>query len=122
MTISLRGVAKSYGRIRAVRGIDLTIPSGTTVALLGPNWAGKSTTIGMLAGLIAPDDGAVTVCGLAPAAAVRAGCVAVMLQDAGPMLGVTVAELVGLARRLYPHPIGVDEALALAASSPRPVP
>jgi ABC-2 type transport system ATP-binding protein len=117
MTVSLRGAAKSYGRIRAVRGIDLTIPAGATVALLGPNGAGKSTMIGMLAGLVAPDGGTVTVCGLAPAAAVRAGRIAVMLQDAGLMPGVTVAELVGLARRLYPYPLSVDEALALAGLS-----
>jgi len=65
MTVSISGVAKSYGKVRAVRGIDLTIPAGGgTIALLGPNGAGKSTTIGMLAGLVVPDDGTVTVCGV----------------------------------------------------------
>ena len=114
MTVVLNGVAKSYGPVRAVRDIDLTIPGGGMVALLGPNGAGKSTTIGMLAGLIQPDAGTVTVRGLSPTAAVRAGRIAVMLQDAGLMPGVTVRELVGLAHHLYPYPLPVSEALALA--------
>jgi ABC-2 type transport system ATP-binding protein len=57
MTVVLNGVAKSYGPVRAVRDVDLTIPGGGMVALFGPNGAGKSTTIGMLAGLIQPDAG-----------------------------------------------------------------
>jgi ABC-2 type transport system ATP-binding protein len=114
MTVVLNGVAKSYGPIRAVRDVDLTIPGGGLVALLGPNGAGKSTTIGMLAGLVEPDAGTVTVGGLSPAAAVRAGRIAVILQDAGLMPGVTVRELVGLAHHLYPYPRSVEEALTLA--------
>jgi ABC-type multidrug transport system ATPase subunit len=43
--IELRDLAKSYGAIEAVRGIDLDIEVGETVALLGPNGAGKSTMI-----------------------------------------------------------------------------
>jgi ABC-2 type transport system ATP-binding protein len=96
-----------------VRGVDLSIPGGGTVALLGPNGAGKSTTIGMLTGLVEPDAGSVTVCGLAPTTAVRTGRIAVMLQDAGLMPGVTVRELLTLASRLYPYPLKVDEVLDL---------
>ncbi|HMK96325.1 MAG TPA: ATP-binding cassette domain-containing protein [Acidimicrobiales bacterium] len=43
MGIELSQVAKSYGSVLAVRGIDLTIAPGETVALLGPNGAGKTT-------------------------------------------------------------------------------
>src|SRR5690348_14770771 len=50
--IELRGLTKSYGEIRAVRGIDATIARGETVALLGPNGAGKSTTLDVLLGLL----------------------------------------------------------------------
>ncbi|HEX3425613.1 MAG TPA: ATP-binding cassette domain-containing protein, partial [Acidimicrobiales bacterium] len=45
--IVLSGLSKSFGPIHAVRGIDVRIQAGETVALLGPNCAGKSTTIDM---------------------------------------------------------------------------
>jgi ABC-2 type transport system ATP-binding protein len=115
--LELRGVHKSFGAVRAVRGVDLTILNGSTIALLGPNGAGKSTTIAMVMGLITPDAGSITVRGLTPRAAVAAGTIAAMLQDAGLMPGVTVAELLGLANRLYPHPLPVAEALELAGLS-----
>ena len=57
--IELHDLAKSYGPIEAVRGIDVSIAPGETVALLGPNGAGKSTTIDMLLGLTRPDRGTV---------------------------------------------------------------
>ncbi|MGO2021614.1 MAG: ATP-binding cassette domain-containing protein, partial [Brachybacterium tyrofermentans] len=49
--ISLRGVMKSFGRIRALTGLDLEIGAGEIVALLGPNGAGKSTAMEMMVGL-----------------------------------------------------------------------
>src|SRR5512146_228306 len=61
--ISLRGVRKSFGDVAAVRGIDLTVPRGTTYGLLGPNGAGKTTTIRMLLGIIEPDAGEVSILG-----------------------------------------------------------
>jgi ABC-2 type transport system ATP-binding protein len=112
--VNLRGVSKHYGPVHAVRGIDLDIAPGSTVALLGPNGAGKSTTVGLLLGLLAPDAGQVTVGGLAPRTAVARGLIAAMLQDCGPMPGVTVAELVTLGHHLYPHPLPVRQALDLA--------
>jgi ABC-2 type transport system ATP-binding protein len=112
--VQIRGAARAYGPVRAVRGITLDIPRGGTVALLGPNGAGKSTTVALLTGLVDPDAGTVAVCGVDPRTAVRTGRIAVMLQDAGLMPGVTVAELIGLGRRLYPDPLSVAEALDLA--------
>ena len=76
----LRDLAKSYGPVAAVRGIDLTIAPGETVALLGPNGAGKSTTIDMILGLAPPDAGSVTLFGSTPARAVADGRVGGMLQ------------------------------------------
>ncbi|WP_084964542.1 response regulator transcription factor [Thermoactinospora rubra] len=49
--ISLKGLVKSYGQVRAVDGVDLTIRRGETVALLGPNGAGKSTVADIARGL-----------------------------------------------------------------------
>ena len=65
--IELSGLAKSFGEVRAVRGIDIAIAPGETVALLGPNGAGKSTTIDMLLGLLEPDGGTVSVFGIGAA-------------------------------------------------------
>jgi ABC-2 type transport system ATP-binding protein len=53
-------------RVEALRGIDLVVRRGEIVAYAGPNGAGKSTTIKLLAGLLAPDAGAVRVLGLDP--------------------------------------------------------
>jgi ABC-2 type transport system ATP-binding protein len=116
--ISVRGVSKSFGAVRAVRTTDLDIGGGSMVALLGPNGAGKSTTISMLLGLTAPDCGRIEVCGQAPASAVRNGRIAAMLQTAGLMPGVTVAELLGLSSRAYPHPLPVGDAMDLAGLTP----
>ncbi len=61
--IVAEGLSKSYGRFRAVDGVDLRVGPGEVVALLGPNGAGKSTTIKSLVGLIRPTSGRVAVGG-----------------------------------------------------------
>ncbi|WP_084960169.1 ABC transporter ATP-binding protein [Thermoactinospora rubra] len=114
MSISLHAVSKSYGAVRAVQEVSLEVRPGQTVALLGHNGAGKSTTIGMLLGLTAPDAGRVAVCGAEPSRAVAEGRIAAMLQDTGMMPGVKVGELVELARRCYPRPLPAERALRLA--------
>jgi ABC-2 type transport system ATP-binding protein len=53
-----------FGPVDAVRGIDLSVPAGTATALLGRNGAGKSTTMRVLAGVIPPTGGVVTVDGM----------------------------------------------------------
>ena len=111
--IELRGLAKSFGAVRAVRGIDFTVGRGETVALLGPNGAGKSTTIDMLLGLLDPDGGSVSVFGMPPRAAVDAGSVGAMLQTGALIRDLSVRELVSMMASLYPHPLAVDEVLEL---------
>lgn len=61
--IAARGLVKRYGRVPAVDGVDLEVAAGERVALLGANGAGKSTTLFMLLGLVAPDAGRVEVAG-----------------------------------------------------------
>jgi ABC-2 type transport system ATP-binding protein len=56
-------LVKNYGAVRAVDGLTLAIAKGSTTALLGGNGAGKSTTIGMIMGLVLPTAGAVRVLG-----------------------------------------------------------
>jgi len=61
--VSVRGLAKRYGEIEAVRGIDFEVSQGETFGFLGPNGAGKTTTINMLCTLARPSAGSATVAG-----------------------------------------------------------
>jgi ABC-2 type transport system ATP-binding protein len=73
--ISVRGVVKRFGEVRALDGIDLEVPRGTVLGILGPNGAGKTTTVRILATLLKPDAGSARVAGLdvvADAGALRA--------------------------------------------------
>ncbi|MGD8793871.1 MAG: ABC transporter ATP-binding protein, partial [Anaerolineae bacterium] len=70
-----QALTKSYGKVRALRGVDLVVERGEIFGFLGPNGAGKTTTIRCLLDLIRPDGGQVRVLGLDPQAqpvAVRA--------------------------------------------------
>ena len=61
--VLVRGLAKRYGEIEAVRGIDFSVHAGETFGFLGPNGAGKSTTINMLCTLVRPTAGVALVAG-----------------------------------------------------------
>ncbi|GAA0603127.1 ABC transporter ATP-binding protein [Streptomyces crystallinus] len=112
--VRFRGVLKTFGTVRALDRVDLDIRRGETVALLGRNGAGKSTTIGLLLGLDEPDAGEVRLFGRTPGRAVRAGLVGAMLQEGQAIPRVTVRELVAFVGSTYPRPMPAAEALALA--------
>ncbi len=61
--IRLEAIAKSFGAIRALQGVDLAIAAGECVGLVGHNGAGKSTLVGALAGTLAPDSGRILAAG-----------------------------------------------------------
>jgi len=61
--IAVEGLAKSFGEIEAVRGVDFTVAAGEVFGFLGPNGAGKTTTINMLCTLTRPTAGGATVAG-----------------------------------------------------------
>ena len=109
--IRLVGLVKSFGTVRAVQSVDISVSRGETVALLGPNGAGKSTTIDMMLGLSRPDQGHVELFGLAPADAVKAGSVGVMLQMGALIRDLSVRELITMMASLYREPLDVDEVL-----------
>ena len=64
--IKVSNLVKSFGNIKAVRGISFEVRDGEITGLLGPNGAGKTTTLRMLYSLLPPDDGEICIDGLDP--------------------------------------------------------
>ncbi|GAA2802630.1 ABC transporter ATP-binding protein [Crossiella cryophila] len=112
--ISLRGLRKHFGPVRAVDGVDLTVAPGEVLALLGPNGAGKSTTVDLILGLTRPDAGEVHVFGRRPDQAVRDGVIGAMLQGGALIEDATVGEVVGMVAALHRRPQAAATALAEA--------
>ena len=88
--VSLVGVRKSFGDVRALDGVDLDVPRGGFVCLVGASGCGKSTLLNLVAGLDRPSAGAVEVRG-------RAG---LMFQDAALFPWLSVVQNVELALKL----------------------
>src|SRR6201999_1242809 len=65
--IEAEGLVKSYGDVKALDGVDLSVPSGTVLGLLGPNGAGKTTAVRILTTLLPADGGTARVAGVAVA-------------------------------------------------------
>ncbi len=93
--LSLHGIGKSYGAVRAVRGVDLAIRAGEVLALCGDNGAGKSSLVKIIAGAEPPSEGTIRLRGEAvtfasPQDALRRG-IATIYQDLAlaPRLSVT---------------------------------
>ncbi|MFJ8084241.1 ATP-binding cassette domain-containing protein [Streptomyces sp. NPDC096205] len=62
--IHAEGLVKTFGKVKALDGVDLDVPEGTVLGLLGPNGAGKTTTVRCLTTLLRPDSGRAIVAGL----------------------------------------------------------
>ena len=63
MSIELKNLNKNYDNFKAVKNLDFKIETGSIIGLLGPNGCGKTTTIGMILGLIKPTSGEILVRG-----------------------------------------------------------
>jgi ABC-2 type transport system ATP-binding protein len=63
MAVEIEGLTKSFGSVHALRGLDLTVPTGQVTGFLGPNGSGKTTTIRILLGLLKADGGRATLMG-----------------------------------------------------------
>jgi len=61
--LELRDLTVSYGAIRALHGVSLSVPDGSIVTLIGSNGAGKSTTLHTISGLVKPQSGSITYAG-----------------------------------------------------------
>lgn len=64
MAVQVRGLAKRFGSVVAVGGVDLDVRRGSFFGLVGPNGAGKTTTLAMVTGLLRPDAGGARVDGV----------------------------------------------------------
>jgi ABC-2 type transport system ATP-binding protein len=119
--IEARGLEKSYGAVRAVRGVDLRVDHGEVFALLGPNGAGKTTTVEILEGHRPRDAGEVSVLGHDPGRgeAELKRRIGIVLQSTGVQPYLTVAETVELYRGYYPRPLPLDEVLAVVGLGDR---
>ena len=97
-----RGLARSYGAVRALDGVDLAVRAGEVFGLLGPNGAGKSTFVRCLVGLLRPDAGTVTLLGrdVAGHPRVAAGAAAYLAQEDTALADLTPATAVELTGRL----------------------
>jgi ABC-2 type transport system ATP-binding protein len=69
--LNISGLTRSFGRKRAVDGVDLAVSRGEILGFLGPNGAGKTTLMNLVMGLIAPDDGEIELLGVKGGALTR---------------------------------------------------
>jgi ABC-2 type transport system ATP-binding protein len=113
----LRGVHKRYGKVEALRGVDLQVHPGELVALLGPNGAGKTTAVSVLLGQRRPDAGSARLFARAPTGPAARRAVGATPQVAGFPENLTVAEVVDLVRVHYEHPAATPELLERFALS-----
>ena len=111
---ALRGVHKRYGAIVALDGVDLALAPGGLHALLGPNGAGKTTAIGLMLGLIRPDQGHAELFGDDPQHLAPRRRVGVMLQTGSLPETLRVGELLRQATGYYPRPRAVEESARMA--------
>ncbi|MEX2563203.1 MAG: ABC transporter ATP-binding protein [Nitriliruptoraceae bacterium] len=103
VVLTCRGLERSFGRLKAVDGVDLDIAQGETYGLLGPNGAGKTTTISMIAGLLEPDAGETRVAGqvMTPSATDAKASVGLVPQDLAIYPDLTARENLTFFARLY---------------------
>jgi ABC-2 type transport system ATP-binding protein len=103
LAILVEGLTKSFGEVKALRGIDLSVPRGTVLGVLGPNGAGKTTAVRILTTLMLPDGGRAVVEGydvVRDAAAVRRS-IGLAGQSAAIQEELTGRENLEIIGRLY---------------------
>ena len=107
--LAISGLAKRYGAIEALAGVDLEVAEGELVGLLGPNGAGKSTLTKIACGLVRPSAGRATVCGApagSPPARAALGYLAELFRFPG---WYSADEVLELHQRLAGSTGGVEE-------------
>jgi branched-chain amino acid transport system ATP-binding protein len=103
--LQARHLSISFGGLKAVEDVSLTVPAGSITSLIGPNGAGKSTLFGLLSGFLKPDTGSVRfsgqdITGLAPHRICRLGMTRTF-QIVQPFAGQTVRENIAVGSHLH---------------------
>jgi ABC-2 type transport system ATP-binding protein len=109
--VSVDGVSKSFGSLKALDSVSLRVRPGEVYGLLGPNGSGKTTLIRMLVGLILPDSGSVTVLGTRMPDVAILGRVGYMTQQAALYPDLSVEENVRFFAAVNQAESQVEEAL-----------
>ena len=100
--LECKNLTKKYITKTALKGIDLSVPKGAIVGLLGPNGSGKTTLLKLAAGLLKPTSGSISVCGLKPGA--ESKLVAAYQPDRVYLNDwMTVKDLVQMMADFYPN-------------------
>jgi heme exporter protein A len=110
--LTARGLRRSFGRVRVLHDIDLTLAAGEVLAVAGPNGAGKSTLLRLLAGLMRPSAGEVRVLGrpLVGDAAEARRAIGLLSHQTLLYDDLTLLENLVFAARLYGLPRPADAA------------
>ncbi len=103
--LTLTGLGKSFGGLKAVQNVSLTVPEGSLTALIGPNGAGKTTLFALMTGFVKPDSGTVQfagrdITGQAPHLNARLG-MARTFQIVQPFAAQTVRENIAVGAHLH---------------------
>ncbi len=111
-------VRRTFGKVRAIDGLSLSVPTGNVVGIVGPNGAGKTTLIDMICGLVRPSSGTVRVLGenVATSGAALRSRIGVLPQETALYEEVTAQQNLNFAASLYNVPRAearIDEVLEL---------
>lgn len=99
--LECRGLFKSYGSKRVLDNMNVSVPAGKIIGLLGPNGCGKSTLIKMICGLLVPDSGEILVDGI-PAGAETNSLISYLPERTYLNPGMKVLNLIDYFKDFYP--------------------
>ena len=99
--LSIQGLTKKYGPLRAVDALDLTVAPSSIVGLVGPNGSGKTTTLRIVVGLLEPDAGRVLVNGLEQGSLAARAQLAYVPDEPAGLDELTIAEFLELYTALH---------------------
>jgi heme exporter protein A len=113
--LEARGLQRSFGRVRLLRGIDLSLGPGEALAVIGPNGSGKTTLLRLLAGLMRPSAGEIFVLGqrLGTESGSTRRCIGLLGHQSLLYDDLTLLENLTFAARLY----GLERPRAAAAAA-----